>query len=98
MKACLRRLSMPILSLMMSGLPDPALSARAAGALSTLTTRILHKAAPYTSIAVCYQEARHWFVGGPSLEEQGKASFFLDILVSEDTNTKREKAAYIAAV
>jgi 4-oxalocrotonate tautomerase len=90
--------AMPILNLTLSGTPDSALSARTAATLSEITTRILHKSAAHTSITVNYQKADHWFVGGASLEAQSKASFFLDILISAESNTNREKAAYIAAV
>ena len=33
-----------------------------------------------------------------SLASQGKSSFFLDVRVSDGTNTKDEKARYVAAV
>ena len=59
---------------------------------------MLHKAPELTSVAISHLDAAHWFVGGPSLQVQGKASFFLDILISDETNTAAEKAAYIAAV
>ena len=41
---------------------------------------------------------RSWFVGGPSLAEQHKASFFLDIRVVDGTNLKDEKADYLRQV
>ncbi|MES2297514.1 MAG: 4-oxalocrotonate tautomerase [Pseudomonadota bacterium] len=89
---------MPILNLTLSGTPDPALSARAAATLSDITAKILHKSASHTSITVGYHPADHWFVAGASLDAQSKTSFFLDILVSAESNTNREKAAYISAV
>jgi 4-oxalocrotonate tautomerase len=89
---------MPILNLTLSGTPDPALSARAAATLSDITAKILHKSASHTSITVTYHGGDHWFVGGASLDAQDKSSFFLDILVSAESNTNKEKAAYIAAV
>ncbi|MEK9969895.1 MAG: 4-oxalocrotonate tautomerase, partial [Ferrovibrio sp.] len=39
-----------------------------------------------------------WYVGGATLAEQKLASFFLDIKITDGTNTKDEKAAYIAAM
>ena len=39
-----------------------------------------------------------WFASGKSLAEQKLASFWLDIHITEGTNTKDEKAAYIAAM
>lgn len=89
---------MPILHLRLSTAPDARQSAAIAATLSTLTAQLLHKAPELTSVAISHLDAAHWFVGGPSLQEQGKASFFLDILISDETNTAAEKAAYIAAV
>ena len=43
-------------------------------------------------------DAGDWFAGGKSLAEQSLASFWLDVHVSEGTNTKDEKAAYLAAL
>jgi 4-oxalocrotonate tautomerase len=39
-----------------------------------------------------------WFAGGGSLAEQKLASYWIDIHVTEGTNTKDEKAAYLAAM
>jgi len=39
-----------------------------------------------------------WFVGGRSLEEAGLSSFWLDVKVTDRSNTKREKAAFLAEV
>ncbi|HEU4817279.1 4-oxalocrotonate tautomerase [Janthinobacterium sp.] len=89
---------MPILNLRLSTTPDARQSAAIAATLSTLTAQLLHKAPALTSVAISHLDAAHWFVGGPSLQVQGKASFFLDILISDETNTAAEKAAYIAAV
>ena len=51
-----------------------------------------------TAIIVKSVDANDWFAGGKSLAEQKLASFWLDIHVTEGTNTKDEKAAYLAAV
>ncbi len=37
-----------------------------------------------------------WVVGGSTLAAQGKNSFYFDIKVVDGTNTKDEKAQYIA--
>lgn len=89
---------MPILNLRLSTTPYARQSAAIAATLSALTAQLLHKAPELTSVAISHADAAHWFVGGPSLQAQGKASFFLDILISDETNTAAEKAAYIAAV
>lgn len=89
---------MPILNLILSGQPDSTLSARAAASLSRLTAQILHKDAALTSIAITYRDPGHWFVAGLPLSELGKSSFFLELRITDETNTAAEKGAYIGAV
>jgi 4-oxalocrotonate tautomerase len=76
----------------------PSLKADIAAAVSDLTAKILHKDPKVTAIIVKSVDPADWFAGGKSLAEQGLASFWLDIHVTEGTNTKDEKAAYIAAM
>ena len=64
--------------------------------LLELTTRILRKKRELTAIAIDYVSPEHWIVGGRSLAEQGKNSFYFDIKVVDGTNTKDEKAQYMA--
>ncbi len=61
------------------------------------TDQILHKDPKLISIAIEPVPAENWFVSGTSLAEHGLASFFLDIKITDGTNTKDEKAAFIAA-
>ncbi|UGQ47038.1 tautomerase family protein [Massilia endophytica] len=88
---------MPILNITVSGTPDTVPSHKVAAILKEHTEGILHKAPALTSIAVHYADPAHWYVGD-SLAAQKKATFFLDIKISDETNTASEKAAYIAAV
>ena len=76
----------------------PSLKAEIASAVSDLTARILRKDPKVTAIIVKAANAADWFAGGRSLAEQKLASYWLDIHVSEGTNTKDEKAAYLAAM
>jgi 4-oxalocrotonate tautomerase len=76
----------------------PSLKADIASAVTELTAKILHKDPKVTAIIVKAADAADWFAGGKSLAEQNLASFWLDIHVTEGTNTKDEKAAYIAAM
>lgn len=77
---------------------SPSLKADIASAVSELTAKILHKDPEVTAIIVKSVEADDWFAGGRSLAEQRLASYWIDIHVSEGTNTKDEKAAYLAAM
>ena len=48
-----------------------------------------------TAIAIEYVDHDAWVVGGALLSEQGKNSFYFDIKITDETNTKDEKAQYI---
>lgn len=89
---------MPILNVKLSTTPDAAQSARIAATLTRLTTQHLLKDAALTSVAIAHQPAEHWFIGDVALSQQRKTSFFLDTLVTDETNTASQKSAYIAAV
>lgn len=77
---------------------SPSLKADIAKAASELTAKILHKDPRVTAIIVKSVDASDWFAGGQSLAEQKLASYWIDIHVTEGTNTKDEKAAYLAAM
>ena len=76
----------------------PSLKADIASAVAELTAKFLHKDPKVTAGIVKSVDADDWFAGGKSLAEQKLASYWLDIHVSEGTNTKDEKAAYLAAM
>ena len=77
---------------------SPPLKADIAVAVSELTARILRKDPKVTAIIVRSVDSADWFAGGSSLADQQLASFWLDVHVSEGTNTKDEKAEYLAAM
>jgi len=89
---------MPILNLKISAAPSRELVAAASEILLDLTVRILHKKRDLSAVAIDFVPPEHWVVGGKTLAEQGKRSFYLDIKIVDGTNTKDEKAAYVAAV
>jgi 4-oxalocrotonate tautomerase len=76
----------------------PSLKSDIAATVSELTAGILHKDPRVTAIIVKSVDAADWFAGGKSLAEHKLASYWIDIHVSEGTNTKDEKAAYLAEV
>jgi len=87
---------MPILNVKLSAERSPEMTAAVTGRLLELTARILHKDPRVTAIALDYVPPQDWVVGGRSLAEQGKASFYFDIKVTDESNTRAEKAHYIA--
>jgi len=86
---------MPILNVKVSGTKSAERTAQISELLLDLTTRILKKKREVTAIAIDYVDPDHWIVGGKSLSEQGKHSFYFDIKITDETNTKDEKALYI---
>jgi 4-oxalocrotonate tautomerase len=76
----------------------PSLKVDIAAGVTELTAKILHKDPKVTAIIVKSVDTADWFAGGKSLAEQKLASFWLDVHVTEGTNTKDEKAEYIAAM
>ncbi|MET0680537.1 MAG: tautomerase family protein [Burkholderiales bacterium] len=89
---------MPILDVVLSGVPSAERSAAVAAALTALTADILRKDARLTSVAIRYAAPEHWVVGGAPLAAQNRTSFFVDVRVTAGTNTRDEKARYIAAI
>lgn len=86
---------MPILNVKVSAKRSAELTKAISGILLELTTCILHKKPEVTSIAIDYVDPDDWIVAGHSLTEQGKNSFYFDIKITDETNTKAEKAQYI---
>lgn len=89
---------MPILNVKIAAQESRELTAALSASLVELTTRILNKKPDVTSVAVTYLSPEHWVVGGRPLSEQGKSSFYVDIKITDETNTKAEKAQYIREV
>lgn len=89
---------MPHIHLQISGQPDASLTQRAAAAVSTLTQRILGKPPEVTVVTVQYIAHDAWIIGGKTLSAHGRNAFNLDISVTDETNTKAEKARYLEAV
>ncbi|MFJ7566314.1 4-oxalocrotonate tautomerase family protein [Herminiimonas sp. NPDC097707] len=86
---------MPILNVKVSAKKSPELIGQISELLLDLTTRILKKKREVTAIAIDFVEHDSWIVGGYSLSEQKKNSFYFDIKITDETNTKDEKALYI---
>jgi len=89
---------MPILSVKVSRERSDEMTDAISALLSERTQRILGKRPEVTAIAIEYVSPRDWAVGGSPLSKQGKASFYLNIKITDETNTKAEKAAYIREV
>jgi 4-oxalocrotonate tautomerase len=89
---------MPYLSFHVSADVSQDQSDHVASVLTELTATVLGKKHELTSIEVNATPPKHWYIGGNSLASQSLVTFYLDIKVTEGTNTKNEKAEYIGRV
>lgn len=89
---------MPILNVKLCAPRSAETSARIATALTDLTVDILKKKRELTSVCIEYVPPPDWFIGGATLDNQAARTFYLDIKVTEGTNTKDQKAQYISRV
>lgn len=86
---------MPILNVKIGALESRELTARIREMLLELTSRILGKKPEVTAIAIDYIKPEHWSVAGVPLSDLGATSFYFDIKITDETNTKSEKEQYI---
>jgi 4-oxalocrotonate tautomerase len=86
---------MPSLNLKIAGPAQAPAIQELVAHLVTLTTEVLGKKKEVIAVAVELVPAERWFVGGRPLMP-GRVAFQLEINVCEGTNTKDEKAAFVA--
>jgi 4-oxalocrotonate tautomerase len=87
-----------MITLQIASEPDARLARDAARLVTSRTAEILGKDPEVTAVAVEFIPRRQWFIAGRSTEELGRAAFFLDVRVADGTNTKDEKARFVAAM
>ena len=87
---------MPILNVQVSAVRSREMTRAISDLLIALTSRILHKDPRVTSIAIDYVNPEDWIIAGKSLVEHEKSSIYFDIKITDETNSKAEKAEYIA--
>lgn len=89
---------MPHIVIHLSGEPDAELARRAVDAVAEPTQRVLGKQLAVIATTVQFIAATQWFIGGASLADLGQSAFHLDISITDETNTKAEKALYLREV
>lgn len=89
---------MPYLHIQISGARDDALAAKTAEAAAELTANLLGKDRALTAVVVEFIEPAHWFIAGRALRTERPRSYHWYASITDETNTKAEKARYIAAV
>jgi len=86
---------MPILDVKLGARRSRETTRQVTTLLTELTVRILRKSPQVIAIAVAYLDPDDWIVAGKSLTEHARASFYFDIKITDETNTKDEKAQFI---
>ena len=89
---------MPILNVKVSAKKSDALVGQISEMLLDATVGILGKKREVTAIVIQFIEPGSWIIAGRPLSEHAKESFYCDIKITDETNTKDEKARYIASV
>ncbi|WP_026947103.1 tautomerase family protein [Algoriphagus marincola] len=89
---------MPILNLKISKELDNQEKGSIISSLTELTHTYLKKKKELMAITLTHIAQNNWFVNSESLETLKQHSFYLDIKVTDGTNSKDEKEAYIKAV
>lgn len=89
---------MPYLHIQISGAADPSLARRVATTGTELTGRLLGKKPEHTAVVVDFIAPTLWFIAGRPLDGAPRRSYHWMVSITDETNTKREKADYLAAV
>jgi 4-oxalocrotonate tautomerase len=84
-----------MITLQVSGESEDVLTHRLAEVVTRLTAEVLGKDPKVTALAVEWIPRRRWYVAGRTTEALGRPAFFLEVRVTEGTNTKDEKARYV---
>lgn len=89
---------MPHIVLQLSGERDSDLMRRSVQVIHDLTAEVLGKERAVMTTTVQFIPCDQWFIAGKSLADTGGSAFHLDISITDETNTKAEKARYVRDV
>lgn len=89
---------MPHIVIQLSGRRDGELARKTLEAVEGLTHAVLGKDRAVMASTVQFISAEDWYIGGVPLSETGKSAFFVEVSITDETNTKAEKARYLAEV
>lgn len=89
---------MPYLNLKLSSAAEQHVCDAIASALTELTVSLLGKKRTLTAVVLETVAPHQWYIGAAALKAPSLYSFYLNIKVTEGTNTKDQKAEFIARV
>lgn len=87
---------MPMLTVRIASQHRAGLVEEVVAAIGDLTARVLRKDPSVTVIAVDLVARERWFVGAASLAELDKSGFYVNISVTDGTNSKDEKGEFVS--
>jgi 4-oxalocrotonate tautomerase len=85
---------MPGVFLTVSGEAGQVLTNRLAVEVAQLTCKVLNKDLDRTTVIIRYVPNDQWFIAGRSLAQHGRSAFRLEVTITDETNTRAEKAAF----
>jgi 4-oxalocrotonate tautomerase len=85
---------MPRITVTIAAQPDDKLTHQVAKELSKLTAEQLDKSLDATLLTINYFPRERWFIAGRSLVDWDMNGFTLEVTVTDETNTRQEKASY----
>jgi 4-oxalocrotonate tautomerase len=88
---------MPMITVRYSSPQRKDLTTVVGQAANALSAEYLRKDPTVTAVVVEEIDPAKWFISDRSLSQHGLASFWIDVRVVEGTNTREEKAAFLAA-
>lgn len=89
---------MPYLHARISMKESAGVADQVVSSLMKHTSEILGKKPEVTAISIDFVSPGLWFIGGARVETTQNTTFYLDIKITEGTNTKAEKAMYVKEV
>ncbi|WP_076637191.1 tautomerase family protein [Lactiplantibacillus plantarum] len=89
---------MPYLRVRIATLDNKVPASEIAQKLTSLTVSDLNKVTDVDAVDLQYVDPQTWFIGGKSLTELNETSFFIEIKITESTNSRDQKARYIKDV
>lgn len=88
---------MPIINLKVSLSQGDKSLQQIANEITNLSERLLKKKPEVIAITILPIERENWFINKTSLKELNQNSFYLDIKVTDGTNSKDEKRKFVKA-
>ena len=89
---------MPFIHIKISGFEEETLTRRVAAEASDLTQRLLGKDPALTAVVIDYVAAPRWFIAGVALTGEATRSYHWRVSITDEANTRQEKATYLRAV